>query len=87
MEDESHAECIAREIASLEEAGAELRRLLGLRWDEEPNLAPCTTWSKCGRRYEVVGYDTSEGAYREVRRIPALDIRASGVTWHLAGLA
>ena len=63
---------------------AELVRRSKLRWDEEPNLAPCMSWKRCGRRYEVVEYDAVETPWREVRRQPVLEINASGVTWLVA---
>lgn len=80
IEDEAHAEALGR-FESLDEALAELRRLAQIPWNEHPNQAPCTSWRTCGRRYEIVAYDASAHPWREVRRLPALEVNAAGVQW------
>src|SRR6185436_11639562 len=64
IEDEAHAEPQG-EFESLDSALAELRRRAGMPWDAAPNVAPCTSWRTCGRRYEVVEFDTAESPWRE----------------------
>jgi len=81
IEDELHADHCG-EFGTHEEAIAELRRRATVPWDEEPNVAPCAAWEKCGRRYELVEYDTSVAPWREVRRRRVLEISKSGVIWH-----
>ena len=66
-----------------DEALAELQRLLQLPWDKTPNLAPCTSWRTCGRRYELVEYDTATTPWRELGRTPALEVARAGATWIL----
>ena len=80
VEDEAHAEQCG-EHATLEEAVARLKELAGIPWNEEPNVAPCTSWRTCGRRYEIVQYEISSRPWKELRRMPALEINAQGVVW------
>ena len=80
IEDEAHAEPQG-EFESLDSALAELRRRAGIPWDIAPNAAPCTSWRTCGRRYEVVQFDTAESPWREIQRVHVLDISADGVKW------
>lgn len=80
VEDEVHAE-LQGEFESLESALGELRRRASIPWDAVPNVAPCAGWRTCGRRYEVVEYDTTELPWRERRRLHILDISSDGVRW------
>ena len=80
IEDEAHAEP-QTEHETLEGAIAELERRALLPWNEEPNLAPCTGWRNCSRRYEIVEYDTSARPWKCLRRFPALEVGAKGVVW------
>jgi hypothetical protein len=81
IEDELHAEEQEGAFATFEDAVAELRRRASIAWNVEPNQAPCTSWEKCGRRYEVVELEVSNSLRKEVRRILVLDISAEGVNW------
>lgn len=81
IEDERHAEPQPGEFTSLAGAAGELRRLAQSPWDKLPNVAPCTNWATCGRSYEVVEYDDSTRPWRELRRLPALEVDAEGVRW------
>ena len=81
IEDELHAEEQDGEFVTLEDVVAELRRRANIPWDVEPNQAPCTSWEKCGRRYEVVEFEISDSSRKEVRRVLVLDISAEGVRW------
>jgi hypothetical protein len=80
IEDELHAEPQG-EFATYDEAVGELRRRARLPWDQEPNAAPCESWRTCGRRYEIIQYDTSSRPWKEIRRSPVLEISAAGVAW------
>jgi hypothetical protein len=80
IEDELHAEQHSSH-ESLEAAMLELERLAEIPWDAQPNRAPCTSWQRCGRQYELVEYETSTQPWRELRRTPALSIEAGGVEW------
>jgi hypothetical protein len=84
IEDQLHAEHHSSH-PTLAAAIAELRRLALIPWDQGPNLAPCTGWRNCGRQYEIVEYDTSSEPWRELQRLPALEIDSQGVRW-AAGL-
>ena len=81
IEDEAHAEPQSGEFRTFEDAMDELRRRASIPWDEAPNVAPCTNWRKCGRRYEIIEYDTSETPWRELSRRFVLEINAEGVRW------
>jgi hypothetical protein len=78
--DEFHDETQG-EFADPDFALAELRRRAKIPWDREPNLAPCTGWRTCGRRYEIVEYDEPVAPRREVSRVRVLEIDAKGVRW------
>jgi hypothetical protein len=81
IEDERHAEPQDGAFNTLDEALAELRRRSAVPWNEPPNQAPCVNWHACGRSYEIIEYDVSADSWKEVRRIPALDVSAQGVKW------
>ena len=85
IEDEWHGE-LRSEHATLREAVAELERLAQIPWDAAPNLAPCQSWTKCGRRYEIIEYETSVEPWQVLRRLPALEVSAAGAVWD-AGLS
>jgi hypothetical protein len=82
IEDEVHAEPQGQ-FATFDAALEELRRRAEIVWDQPPNLAPCTSWRTCGRKYKIIEYDASHRPWHEVRRIPALEISAKEVTWLL----
>ena len=42
------------EYTTFADALSELERRANLPWNEPPNLAPCTNWRNCGRRYEII---------------------------------
>jgi hypothetical protein len=83
IEDEKHADLIGR-FASYELAVLELKRLAELPWNEKPNRAPCSSWGKCGRAYEIVEYDDSSSPWKEIHRVAALNVSACGVEWRIA---
>jgi hypothetical protein len=80
IEDERHAEPQGQ-FENIRLAIAELKRRSTIPWDQEPNRAPCGNWSACGRSYEVIEYDDSHSPWKELRRMPALDISAAGIKW------
>jgi hypothetical protein len=80
IEDEAHAE-LHGEYPTFEEAVLELERRALVPWDQPPNVAPCTSWRTCGRRYEIVVYDEARAPWNEIKRVPMLEISASGVNW------
>jgi hypothetical protein len=81
IEDERHAEWQAGQYQSLAEAVAELRRRASLPWDEPPNVAPCGNWPNCGRTYVIVEYDAASTPWRELSRLPYLEVAANAVRW------
>lgn len=87
IEDERHAEPQEGEYGSFADAVAELQRRAGMPWDEEPNVAPCGQWHTCGRTYEIVEYDTSSTPWRELSRLPYLEVAAGGTRWLSDGAA
>jgi hypothetical protein len=82
IEDEVHCDWHGQ-FAKLEEAIAKLRRLSGTPWDQPPNVAPCTNWQSCRREYSIIEFDDFHTPWKELRRIAALDVSSSGVTWRL----
>ena len=83
IEDESHAEPQSGVYQTFDDALKELRRRAEISWDKEPNQAPCTSWRSCGRRYEIIEYDTSTSPWNLLSRFLALEIDAEGVRWFL----
>ena len=80
IEDERHAEHDGR-FATFEQALVELRRRAAIPWNEEPNVAPCTGWQTCGRDYAIVEFDDSKMPWKEIRRVPALQLSDAGARW------
>jgi hypothetical protein len=78
--DELHDEFLG-EFRTREEAIAELQRRADIPWDQPPNLAPCTNWENCGRRYELIEYDNSMPPQTEISRRQMLEINKKGVRW------
>jgi hypothetical protein len=83
IEDELHSEPVDGEFPSFELALSEVRRLAGIPWGEEPNVAPCQSWRTCGRHYEIVEYETPSWTERE--RTPIVEIMSDGVEWEYTG--
>jgi hypothetical protein len=83
IEDEIHAEWQEGRFSTRDEALSELEHRAKIPWDERPNVAPCTNWSKCGRSYELVEYDDTTSPWTELSRSLVLEISAEGVRWHL----
>ena len=80
IEDEWHAEQHGVHD-TFEAAVQELEELARIPWDKDPNLAPCQSWKTCGRRYEIIEYDTRTRPWKFSRRVPALEVSAQGVVW------
>lgn len=80
IEDEVHCDWHGQ-YATFDAAVAELSRRAILRWDEPPNMAPCTNWQTCERQYVVIEFDDTQTPWKELRRIPALKVAAPGVEW------
>ncbi len=81
--DEAHAETQDGEYKTFEEAKTALKKRMEIPWDKDPNLAPCTEWKTCGRRYEIIEYDTSDIPWKEISSVPALNISAKEIKWSL----
>lgn len=82
IEDEAHQD-IFWKFDRRDAAIGELRRVAAVPWNEQPNAAPCANREHCGRRYELVEYDTSAGEpWRELSREPALEISAREIRWY-----
>jgi hypothetical protein len=82
IEDELHAESVGEEFESFESALTEVRRLAGIPWGQEPNVARCQGWRTCGRHYEIVEYDAS---WVERGRTSVVEIMHDGVKWEYTG--
>lgn len=81
IEDEWHAEPQSGEFDSFEDAMKELQRLSKIPWNQEPNLAPCSGWQSCGRRYEIFEYDVGLTPWKVISHQPVLEIDAKSVRW------
>ena len=80
IEDQRHCERSGK-YASFEEAVAEIERRATIPWDQPPNDAPCMSWRTCGRLYVIIEYDDSQLPWSQLRRIPVMEISASGIKW------
>jgi len=87
IEDQWHAELHDGDFLSLAAAATELRRLAEIPWNQVPNVAPCTSWRTCGRKYEVVEYDTSVDPWRQNQRLAVLEIDSKGTRWLVQDIA
>jgi hypothetical protein len=76
LHDEQHGD-----FSDIAAAVAELKRRAEIPWDQNPNVAPCTSWRTCGRAYELVEYDESHEPRKELRRVPILEVSAAGARW------
>src|SRR5688572_9642416 len=85
IEDDFHAE-LFDEHPTLALAVLELDRLAGIPWNMPPNRAPCEGWENCGRTYHILEVDGTTLPWKELRRIPMLDISALEVRWNAEGL-
>lgn len=81
IEDDWHAEPLKGNYHTWDDAMDELRRLASISWDQEPNLAPCTGWRDCGRKYEIIEYDSNPTPWKLISRHSVLEIDANGVRW------
>ena len=82
IEDTIHCEyTMDSGYASFELALTEIRNRVAIPWDEEPNLAPCTSWRTCGRNYVIREYDDSTSPSTFIRTTPVVEIDAKGVRW------
>lgn len=84
IEDEIHAEIQDGRFDLFADAVEELKYRANIPWNEKPDLAPCSGWKTCGRKYEIVEYDISSNPWKEISRIAAIEISASGVKWLFA---
>lgn len=80
IEDEVHCDWHGH-YATYADAVTELRHRAVCAWSEPPNQAPCMSWQTCGRDYVIIEFDDSHHPWKEIRRIPALKVDASGGTW------
>ncbi len=81
IEDARHAEPQEGEFPTLRAAIAELKRRAALPWNDAPNVPPYASWETCGRTYEIIEYDTTGTLWKEIRRIPFLEITSAGTKW------
>jgi len=80
IEDQKHAEQVGV-FSTLQDAWEELHRRSAIRWDAEPNIAPCRSWRTCGRDYEILEYDTSAEPWDLLRRFDGLEVSVKGIAW------
>jgi len=83
IEDLIHAEPQEGEFDTFESALKELQRRASIPWNQAPNRCPCTSWETCGRKYQVIEYDSSSLPWTELGRIQILDISAQGIEWKI----
>jgi len=81
IEDAIHCESHQGKYSSFDDAIAELKRREWIRWDSEPNRAPCTSWNTCGRKYEIVEYDDSSIPWKRLRSLLVLSVSSVGAIW------
>ena len=76
--DDDHQQLLG-EYTSLDFALAELNRLAGTPYDEDPNRAPCTSWAGCGRAWTL--YDDRISLGVDLRVVATLTTSRSGYGW------
>lgn len=80
IEDEAHAEWCGK-FDTYQDAFQELKRRSKIRWDQLPNVCPCTNWKNCGRRYEIIEFEDSTDPWQEIGRSLVLEISSRGASW------
>lgn len=78
IEDQIHSQQVAKFTTEFE-AKNEIRRLIQIPFDAEPNKCPCTNWKNCERIYEIIEYDNREIPWIEIGRIEIVTISKNGV--------
>ncbi len=78
IEDETHAETHGK-YNTFEDAVKELKKLSKIPWSQEPNMAPCVEWKKCGRNYKIIEYDVNGKHLKEIKRTRGLRISAKEI--------
>ena len=80
IEDEVHSEWCG-EYDKYEDALTELKSRAAIKWDQVPNICPCTNWQNCGRNYELVEFNDAVKPWEEISRKLVLKISANGIFW------
>jgi hypothetical protein len=80
IEDSIHCERIDT-CTSFQEAIERLQEFASLPWDQHPNRAPCVSWHKCGREYQIIEYDEASIPWKVVREADVLRVSEAGVEW------
>lgn len=81
IEDQIHCETIS-ESEDISDIIKELERLSHLPWNEDKNLAPCMSWEKCWREYEIIEYIIVQNNWTELNRERIFDINSSGIIFY-----
>lgn len=80
IEDDLHGDTLGN-YDTFEDALTQLRAWALLPWDQDPNLAPCTSWRTCGRSYQIVEYDSTVTPWKRINTTEILEVDARGVKW------
>jgi hypothetical protein len=83
--DQIHIDYLPGQFTSLGAVVEEFHRLATVPWDQDPNLAPCTSWRTCGRIWTAGEYKVPGRGARWLDDIWE-EVKANGVTWS-GGLA
>ena len=80
IEDEFHAE-EQGEYSTYEDALEELKKRKRIPWNQKPNKCPCSSWQTCGRKYEIIEYETNTKPWTKISQKPVLEVSAREVKW------
>ena len=53
IEDDFHADSLGETYSTLEDALAEVHRIINLPFEQEPHSPPCTSWRQCQREIVI----------------------------------
>ena len=80
IEDNFHAEWCGK-FPSFSKAFDELEERAEIPWNSKPNKCPCSNWENCHREYHIIEFDNSVEPWKEIKRIPVMEISSNGVKW------
>ncbi|CAN0481268.1 unnamed protein product, partial [Phaeothamnion confervicola] len=87
IEDDFHDDSLGGTYSTLEDALAEVYRIISLPFEQEPHSPPCTNWHQCRREFVIREVHTFSSARptgpsrTTIAEFPILTTSSIGVVW------